>query len=221
VASWPRFALLLISTRAAPSTDTTTANCARELRNERRCEFSLGVQRVSIDERGSRARISDDRHAQPFDLAVAPNAVQALYVAEYRSDLLLVVSLSDGLNRNGLVIRIDSSLRPKWRARFEGFNLSPGTIESRYLYQAGVGFMGKMDLDTGKFLWKYERLYWHKRPHFNSFKQPEVRSADVVFVEKLPNYFGHNQSRMIVVSKASGKIRGQPDIVLEPELEPE
>lgn len=96
-----------------------------------------------------------------------------------------------------------SNLEPKWNIEITGFNTCPCLREDSFLYFTGSGFIGKIDLETGKYVWS------HKLDNSaNSFKLPILSEDKITFTEDIE---GSNQSnpKVIVMNKFAGNILNQ------------
>ena len=132
---------------------------------------------------------------------------RVVYFSDYKGDLILLCESSVFDGGSGFVMRLDQiSLKPKWKTNVPAFNISRGLVENNFTYVAASGFIGKIDLDTGKYLWKHDDLYYKydKSGAFNIFLTPQITDDLVVFKEDdvLKRGFDHQ----IRVSKSSGKI---------------
>jgi hypothetical protein len=212
------------SRAASSARGTESAGCERALQNNKPCAFQLGGRVFEVTSDGIGRRILRDGVTQEFNLepnvATLPVAddsfrpgkhvLERVCFSEYRGDPILVVGVTDGWNRGGMVVRLDrDSLSARWRLTLGGPDVTLAAIESKYLYQGAVGFMSKIDLETGRFIWRHERRYWRKSPHFHGFERPDVGPANVTWVEELPSSFGKTPRRA-VVDKVSGTMLVQP-----------
>lgn len=132
---------------------------------------------------------------------------RVVYFTEYKGDLILLCESNVFDGGSGFLMRIDQiSLKSKWKTNIPAFNIARGLIENNFAYVAAIGFIGKIDLDTGKYLWKHDDLYYKydKTGAFNIFLTPQIKDDFVIFKEEdtLMSGFDHQ----IKVSKTSGKI---------------
>jgi len=191
---------------AAPAGHTERANCQLDVDPTKACRFSIDEAKYEIGRQGrilKSATGASDRATQlPFDGWV----LDTLLYMPYEHDLILICEVEDGESEGGLIFRLDHDLAIKWRLKFPAFNLSVGALEDRYLYQAGIGTVAKVDLERGVYAWKHENLYDPKLRSYNSFRKPEVSSDQVVFQEELtPQTRG--PARSIRVDKLSGSMQ--------------
>ncbi len=111
--------------------------------------------------------------------------VEGALFAPYGDDVIVVYGLTDGEGAAGRVARLGGDpLTVRWSLLVNGFNLSQGLLHGQFMYQAAIGLVGKIDLTTGKYVWKHEGLYGHiRKGAFNAFETPVRDGGDVLFVE--------------------------------------
>ena len=169
-----------------------------------RFEFSHETDNYTIlpSGRGLRKRNGE---ARSFKLRLSPSSrlTREIYHMGYQGDLLLICEESDELYGGGFIVRLDGqTLKTKWSRYIQGFNVGQGLIDGKYAYVTGIGFVGKVDLNSGRYVWQHRNLYQQDR--FNSFELPEVQSETVIFRE-FPHYNRKKQA-VVKVDRASGKI---------------
>lgn len=69
---------------------------------------------------------------------------------------------------------------PQWCTHIPAFNIVVSISNTSSFYVAGIGMAARIDLQTGKYLWKVDGLYEKDRA-FNSFLIPIEQDADVAF----------------------------------------
>jgi hypothetical protein len=191
---------------AAPVDHTEQANCQMELDPSKACRFSTGEAKYEIDRQGRLLRSMTGANDKAVNLPFDGLVLDTVLYIPYERDLILLCEVEDGEGAWGLIFRLDHMLEIKWRMTFPAFNLSVGALEDRFLYQAGLGTVAKVDLERGVFAWKHEHLYDPKLQSFNSFGTPDVGPDDIIFQEKLvPKLKG--PARSIRVNKLSGKLQ--------------
>ena len=68
------------------------------------------------------------------------------------------------------------------------------------LYVTTVGFVGKIDLDSGVYSWKHGNLY--KYPDvFHTFARPEINGSRVCFKEAESTYMTREPKTLIIDMK--------------------
>jgi len=92
-----------------------------------------------------------------------------------------------------------------WKTFAGGFNLARPVIVNHYAYLSTVGFVGKLDLRNGKFLWRFDDLYYwdnKSRGKYNSFDEP------IFFRDSMVLFLSHGIYSLdsIVVDDRTGKI---------------
>jgi hypothetical protein len=87
-------------------------------------------------------------------------------------------------------------------ANIPGFNIGDVTIENNYAYITAIGFVSKLDLRSGKYIWKHTDLY-QKNAAFGFFDRPKIQGGKVIFRGVSRD---GKAPRNIVVDKISGKI---------------
>jgi hypothetical protein len=171
-------------------------------------EFTSGTDTYEIigNGRGERRDSQNKVTAFKLPLAKSESISNRVYWAKYETDLVIVYEVSEGGYGGGTIIRLNgTTLKPRWpAANIGGFNVALGIIDGQDAYIAASGFAGRLDLDTGKYLWKHDDLYrkFDKNGAFNIFEMPELDGETVIFTEKVegkePNY--------LVMDKATGRV---------------
>lgn len=169
-------------------------------------EFSISASNYSLSPRGKGVRSSRSTNARPFNLRLDRHdyLVGDLYFAVYQGDLLLIGEASDGDYGSGFIIRLDGrTLRVKWKQVISGFNVGQGLMDDSYAYVTGVGFIGKVSLKSGAYVWRHKDLYQQNNSAFNSFELPEIDGSVVVFKES-PIYL-RKKVAVVRVDRRNGK----------------
>lgn len=166
--------------------------------------FSSGGIQYEIAKNGRVSRKDENGHSGRFRIALKPGEEfqRAIYFSEYNNDLILLCETHLGDGGAGFVTRLDrNTLKPKWRVHIPGFNIANGTREDNAAYIAAIGFVGKINLENGKYIWKHENLYrkYKESGAFNIFETPQITGKLVVFKEE-------ETGNQIEVNKATGKI---------------
>lgn len=189
-------ALLLFShaeqATAQSGSATRSANCTSEFItfHEGECAFGVGNWAYTLTSSGKLARTRDGS-VQDLQLYRGDDFVGAVYIAEYDGDIILISDVEFGDGGAGKISRLGNDpFEVKWTLHVPAFNMSIGLLRSPYLYQAGIGFVSKVDLDKGHYLWKHDDLYrlrtypfsgWHA---FSRFKAPELEQGFVLFPDR-------------------------------------
>lgn len=188
--------------RCVPPSTTRIYDCEK-------WAFSIGEDKYEIDKSGRGKRIRKPSYVNTFRFGIddAEFVDRVIYFAEYQNDLLLIGELSFDDAGGGFIIRLfGNTLGTKWRTSIPSFNVAQGLIEANSAYLAGTGFISKIDLGTGKYIWKHEDLYrkYDESGAFNVFLTPLIEGDSVIFREDdiLNRGFDHQ----IRVNKSDGKI---------------
>ncbi len=108
--------------------------------------------------------------------------VESLAYASFEDDLIIVLVSSNGDFAGSKIARIDGiTFIPEWATDFAGFNIGEPIIRNNSLYVTSIGAIGKINVDTGEFLWEYTDLYERDSQDFNSFKAPVFSDTKIIF----------------------------------------
>lgn len=169
--------------------------------------FAIGSNNFEISNNGKGKRVKSKNAVSSFRFPLGKGEMisSRIYFAQYKTNLIFLYEASVGGDGLGHIASFNSTtLKPKWTAKISGFNIGQGLIENQYAYLTAIGFVAKINLTNGKYVWKHDNLYsWNqKRGAFNAFELPELEGNNVIFTENT-NY---NQTNIIVVNKDNGKI---------------
>lgn len=175
-------------------------------------EFEDGGFKYHVVANGNGRRTKGER-VRRFNLRLdGLDVVEGLRFAVYEGDLLLVCELYDGEARRGLVTLLEQpSMRALWRRPVPAADIGEPLRDGHSLYLTGAGFVARLDLRTGEYVWQHEELGGtlgdvRARPEaarpFNSFETPELARDAVLFRER-PVY---NPPRTLVVNRRTGEI---------------
>lgn len=190
------------SSHAAPSSVTERARADDEF-NPTVFTFEAGQFSYSIAANGQGSRRSGQVAPLRFQLPLTKDdGIEAVLYLPVDQGLCLIYQYSDGEGAAGRVVRLDGkSLARRWAAEIPGFNVGDAVVEGNYLYLTALGFVGKLDLRTGRYAWQHRGL--HAGLHFNSFERPEIGETFVRFTDK-PPYKVSGPQRTVKVHKMSG-----------------
>ena len=83
--------------------------------------------------------------------------ILTLFYATYQGDLILLYNISNMLSGGGRIIRIKGRTIAKvWEVPI--FNISESVIEDNNVYVVNPSSVAKLDLDTGKIIWKRDDI---------------------------------------------------------------
>jgi hypothetical protein len=173
-------------------------------------EFSASEEKYEISSDGRGRRIEGKALIRPFNLQIDRgfSLGRIIYFTEYKNDILLLCEGPDGYAGRGFIARLDGlTLKIKWKARIPGFHVGQGVIEGNCAYLTAVGYIEKIDLETGACVWKHDSLC-HSCTHYfqhlsTAFELPRIEEDTVVFPAR-EQYSGI--AKTITVDKMSGKI---------------
>jgi hypothetical protein len=166
--------------------------------------FSIGENQYEINKNGAGKRINQTGTVTKFRLLKSDDESlhRVIYFSPYKNDLLLLSEIDYQGYGAGFIVRFDGkTLKTKWQCEIPGFNIAQGLIENKWAYLAAIGFIAKIDLETGKYLWKHDNLYrkYNESGAFNIFETPKSINNLVLFKEE-------GENNQIEVNKMSGKI---------------
>src|SRR5256885_1043588 len=148
-----------------------------------RFEFSLNGYQYVVTKNGMGKRIKGTSDVHSFRLRLDRGyEVVHIFYAGHESDLLLVCEISDGETGAGFITSLDQqTLRAKWWRWIPSFNVGQGLIEEDYAYLIASGFIAKLDLNRGVYVWQHNKLYLGGT--FPDFELPELSGDTVLFKE--------------------------------------
>jgi outer membrane protein assembly factor BamB len=161
-------------------------------------KFSISGNRYSVKDE----KFYIDSNNKSVSLTNDGN-IEQLYYFPFKGDVVLVYGISSGGEGWGKIARIAvSSGKIKWQAHIPTFNIGQPLQEQQTVYMSGTGFVSKLNLETGKYLW--ERQFYNKYS-IDAFGLPVVKGNQVLFRE-LSSVAINNKPRTLVVDKNNGNI---------------
>jgi hypothetical protein len=119
-------------------------------------------------------------------------------------DLLVLFEVTDGNVGRGNLCRYRSSpWQKRWCQWIPAFNLVAARSEDDSVYVGGIGFLGKVDANSGRFLWQQADLY-SKDPAFNVFGVPTEAQKTVSF--EATDGIGFTPDKRITLARQSGAV---------------
>jgi hypothetical protein len=169
-------------------------------------EFEAGGFDYHVAANGNGRRTKGDR-VRRFNLRLDGGFyIEDVRFALYEGNLLLLCGVSDAEGGGGLFLRLEQpSMRALWRQHVPAFNLGEPLREGRHLYLTGIGFVAKLDLRAGAYVWQHDDLYEARggaAGGFEGFEKPELAGDAVLFRERSV----YNRPRTLVVNKKTGTI---------------
>lgn len=138
----------------------------------------------------------------PADAAASP-----LYYQEYEGDALVLclVEYDDGDGVGGWLVRLDPRMgRIVWECAVPVLHIGQPLVEDGYVYVTGRRFIGKVNLATGVYVWKYEPLRWDDaRDGFEFIAIMEIKGDIVRFQER--DFYKHPGKQSVALDKRNGK----------------
>jgi hypothetical protein len=142
--------------------------------------FNLGDDRLLVTPNGVVKRNNE----LYFDIQPEGN-IQKLFPLKIGDDLVLIYSFSTPEGESGSYAKRISLKQKKsvWEASINGFNLMQPILVGGYMYLSTIGFVGKMNISNGKFIWQFDDFF--KKGNFVSFNEPIFyKDSIVLFTEK-------------------------------------
>jgi outer membrane protein assembly factor BamB len=132
------------------------------------------------------------------------NVIEKAHFLDYKNDLIIYYTDTDYETGASFIESYDRETNKlKWKNDIYGFNLSTPIVVGNLTYVASIGFVGKLNLDNGQYLWKHEDLY--EKTRFNSFSKIEIDGDRVSFIET--TYAGDTKiPGRIIVNDKTGEI---------------
>jgi hypothetical protein len=170
-------------------------------------EFELSGYSYRVARNGAGRRAKNDA-VRLFNLQLAgTDWIERVYFSEYDDNVVLVCGVRDAETGAGFAARLEQpSMRARWKTELPAFNVGQPLRDGPHLYLTGIGFVAKLDLRTGLFVWRHRRLSGRGgEGTFNSFGPPEV-SGDAVLFREEPA--AGRPALALRVNRKSGKILG-------------
>jgi hypothetical protein len=177
--------------------------------DEHTFKFSAFGQIFTIKNNGQGSRAGANSRVTRFRLKLDKLFyIESLSFLEHEDSVILLCGVTDAEAGGGGVYCLNrGNLRISWYAHIPGFNIGETLVEDNYAYITAIGFISKLDLRSGQYVWKHEDLY--ERNHvFNNFEPPELAGDKVIF--RGAGIYG-TRPRTIEVDKRSGEILAMKD----------
>ena len=116
-----------------------------------------------------------------FDIK-SEDEIKSLFILPKNSDFIVFYVSSDGDGGYSYAKKIiPAQNQIIWETSIFAFNLASPAIVGDYAYLSTFGFVGKLDLRNGKFVWKFEDL----NKKYTSFSPPQfLKDSIVLFMRK-------------------------------------
>ncbi len=102
----------------------------------------------------------------------------------YDQYLLIIYQIASEEHGGGVVALLNPTDGAfVWSKKIPGFNLNAGPVEGDAMYVTAIGFVGRIDLNQGEFVWHHEGLF-QQNGSFSSFKAPRIQGDTIIFSEE-------------------------------------
>ena len=167
--------------------------------------FALADGLYQIGSNGTGARINRPG-STPFRVEwqyADGTFIEGLLVRPYANDILLVLQVTDHEGAAGEITRLDRpTLRQTWSARIPAFNIGAPLIDGDVAYVTALGFVGRVNLTTGRYDWSVRDLYDHATGYFNSVESITLRGDTVAFAGSAPG----REPRILSLHRETGAV---------------
>lgn len=172
---------------------------------EKRYAISWGKDVIWLNERGFFYGNEDLSGISGKKLGISHDErISQIHYANFHGDLILIFDKSNDENGCISICRIEEA-KPfvKWKIDLPSMTPSNGIIEDHFLYQAGIGFICKIDLCLGSTIWKKEQLKDPESGTYLGFSKIELLNNDIQI-----HYFINNEKeikqKLVLISKNDG-----------------
>ena len=169
-------------------------------------EFEMNGFTYHVNANGNGRRTKGKR-VRGFNLRLdSGETVANLLYSEFEGDLLLLLHTDIAGVGLGFVTRLEQpSMRGLWRQRIPARDVGRPLRDGHNLYVTGEGFVGRINLREGAYLWQHDDLEVERgtglKP-LHTFDEPELDGDAVLFRER-PVY---NPRRTLVLDRESGRV---------------
>jgi hypothetical protein len=184
------------------NTTFTEAKATGEYR-EAVFNFSALGHEYTITAQGQASVITNSSKKMSSKIDVEEGFIEKLAFMEYEGNLLLLTELTDHDAGWGKIYSLNpQNFGLKWKAHISAFNIGEALIERKYAYITALGFVAKINLRNGRYIWRNNNLYQRDKA-FNHFAQPQIKGQQVIFRS---DGYVVDTHKSILVDKISGKI---------------
>ncbi len=171
--------------------------------------FSVSKNRYEIRKNGKAKRINSKNRITNFRFKLDKDETLArvIYFLEYKNDLLVISESDIGDGRGVFIVRFNGkTLKAKWQQNISAFNVAKGVVENNSVFLVAIGYATKINLDTGKYVWKHEAFYrkYKEDGAFNIFETPKIEGNVITLTENQDDY--KRPPNVIKFNKNSGKV---------------
>jgi hypothetical protein len=128
--------------------------------------------------------------------------IEKLFLFKIDNDFITIYVDTDGDVAGSFAKRISTIDKTIiWETHVAGFNLAKPVIKGTKMYLSTIGFIGKLDINSGIFDWKFDDLYNNGK--YNSFDEPKFLNNNMVLFTS--GQFGSSAKDSILVDDYEGK----------------
>jgi outer membrane protein assembly factor BamB len=165
-------------------------------------QLESGGEGLRVNAQGTHSFKLDWQHA-------ATMQIESLLMRTLAGDVLLAFQITDGESGAATVTRLErSTLRQRWHAHIPSFNISPPVIDGSAAYVSAMGFVGRVNLETGSYAWSVRDLYDYRTGHFNSVDSIRIRGDTVVFASTGSG----RSSRLLLLHRENGTLLARREV---------
>jgi hypothetical protein len=130
--------------------------------------------------------------------------IEQAYFLDYKDKLVIWYTSTDYESGASYIECFDKNTNKfYWKNDIHAFNLTDPIVVDNMTYVASIGFVGKLNLDNGQYIWMHDGLY--EKTKFNSFIEIELVGKEVHFIES--TYSDENKKPgRVIVDDITGKI---------------
>ncbi len=154
---------------------------------------------------GARGDISSSRQKQAVvSLPLEQGEyIELLWVLPHQSSVFVAYETFDGEGGRGAVCRFNENFtRQMWCQKIQGFNVYAGLSDAVELYVASIGFVGRINVKSGAYIWQQHGLY-ERDEAFNMIGKAEEEANKIKFYASSGMGSG---GKYISLQRDSGKI---------------
>jgi hypothetical protein len=123
--------------------------------------------------------------------------VEKAYLHENETDYFIFFTDTDHDGATSWIQKITKNpMKTEYVKHIPGFNLGQPIIDQQFAYVSAIGFIGKIDIQTGEYAWKHKDLYDNEKYSFNSFDTVIFKKNQTEFISG--NYKSDNTDKVIV-----------------------
>jgi hypothetical protein len=114
---------------------------------------------------------------------IADEVIEKAYLHKFNDTLFIFYTETDYEGSTSRLVKINLETKQTvWSAEILGFNLGIPYIIDNFAYVTAIGFVGKINLTTGKYQYEFDSLY--SNGAFNSFDSIIFQNDKVYFISK-------------------------------------